>query len=153
MEGVVRSFIGMVQSGRDLLVDILLIGWWWGNWESASSAFWFQPVWGLPACGQHALDFSHLVGVSVSAKSSKILFCVSLEGNQDPAPKAALLFPDCSLLSLHPLPSLISNCLNLPVGTQRRSRRLNEANFLQAGNTEKLLCPGTPQGPAGLNTW
>ena len=26
---------------------ILLIGWWWGNWESASSTFWFQPAWGL----------------------------------------------------------------------------------------------------------
>ena len=35
----------MVQWGRDLLVDILLIGWWWGKWESASSTFWFQLVW------------------------------------------------------------------------------------------------------------
>ena len=29
LEGVVRSFTGMVQrGGRDQLVDILLIGWW-----------------------------------------------------------------------------------------------------------------------------
>ena len=37
----------------DGLVDILLIGWWWGNLESASSTFRFQPVWSLPACGWH----------------------------------------------------------------------------------------------------
>ena len=43
----------MVQRGRDQLVDFLLIGWWWGKWESASSTFWFQLVWGLAACGQH----------------------------------------------------------------------------------------------------
>lgn len=26
------------------LVDILLIGWWHGNWESTASTFWFQPA-------------------------------------------------------------------------------------------------------------
>ena len=31
---------------------------------------------------------------------------------------------------LHPLPPLISNYLNLPFGTQGRSRRLNEEYFL-----------------------
>ena len=38
------------------------------------------------------------------------------------------------LFLLRPLPSLISNCLNLPFGTQGRSRMLNEAYFLQTGN-------------------
>ena len=28
LEGVVRTFIVMVQRGRDQLVDVLLIGWW-----------------------------------------------------------------------------------------------------------------------------
>ena len=28
LEGVVRSFTGMIQRGCDLLMDILLIGWW-----------------------------------------------------------------------------------------------------------------------------
>ena len=32
------------------MVDILVTGWWGGNWESASSAFWFQLVWYLHAC-------------------------------------------------------------------------------------------------------
>ena len=50
------------------LVDILLIGWWWGNWESIPSSFWFQPVWDLSACGQHTVSVSYQVGVSVSAK-------------------------------------------------------------------------------------
>ena len=27
---------------RDQLVDILLMRWWWGNQESASSTLWFQ---------------------------------------------------------------------------------------------------------------
>ena len=43
LEGEVRSFTVMVQrEGRDQLVDILLIGWWGGKWELASSAFWFN---------------------------------------------------------------------------------------------------------------
>ena len=66
------SFIGMVQSERDQLVDILLMGWWGGKWESASSTFWFQPVWGLLLVGrQHTVNFSHLVRVSVPAKQLK----------------------------------------------------------------------------------
>ena len=43
LEGVVRSFIVMVQRGRDQLMDTLLIGWWGGKWESESSTFWFPP--------------------------------------------------------------------------------------------------------------
>ena len=61
----------MVQRGRDQPVDVLLIGWWGDKWESASSTFWFQLVWGLRACGQHAVNFSHLMGVSVSAEELK----------------------------------------------------------------------------------
>ena len=41
---------------------------WCGNEEAASSTFWFQVVWGWLACGQHTVNFLHLVGVSVSAK-------------------------------------------------------------------------------------
>ena len=62
----------MVQrGGRDQLVDTLLSGWWGGKRESASSTFLFQPVWGPHACGQHRVNFSHLAGVSVSAKQLK----------------------------------------------------------------------------------
>ena len=53
---------------RDQLVEILLNGRWWGNWESTSSTFWFQLIWGLHAHGQHTVNFFHLLRVSVSAK-------------------------------------------------------------------------------------
>ena len=45
LEAVVRSFIVMVQRGGcDHLMDILLIGWWGGNSESASSTFLSQCI-------------------------------------------------------------------------------------------------------------
>ena len=54
-----------------------------------------------------------------------------LEGGPGPDLKDALVFAlTTPPLSLQPLPSPISNCLNLPIGTQGRSRRLNEAYFL-----------------------
>ena len=59
-------------------------------------------------------------------------------------------------LSPHLLPSLVDNCVNLLLGTQGRSRRLNEVSFLQTrhlkGDTERLLCPGVLQGLAWLQT-
>ena len=50
-------------------------------------------------------------------------------------------------LFLHPVLSLINICLNLPCGTQERSRRLNEVYFLQRRNGAhgKNLCLGGPQ--------
>ena len=36
--------------------------------ESQSSIFWFQPVWGLHAGGQHAVNFFQVVGVLASGK-------------------------------------------------------------------------------------
>ena len=58
LEGVVRSFITMAQTEGDQLVDILLNGWWWGKWESASSTLWLQLVWGLHTGGQPLLTSS-----------------------------------------------------------------------------------------------
>ena len=59
----------------DQLVDILLISWCWGNTAvfqmTASSTFWSQLVWGLSVCGQHAINFFHLVGTLVPAKQLK----------------------------------------------------------------------------------
>ena len=54
-------------------------------------------------------------------ETSKILLYVSLGGNKDPAPKLHYCFQKTPPLSLHPLLSLISNCLNLPFGTQGKS--------------------------------
>ena len=57
-----------------------------------------------------------------------------LRKNQDSAPKRHYYFLTASPLVLHPLPSPISNCLNLLFETQGRSRRLNEAYSLQIRN-------------------
>ena len=79
-----------------------------------------------------------------------ILLRVSLEKEPGSYPKAVLLFLDCSSLF-----SLISNCFTLSLETQGRPWRPNEAHFLKTRNedTERLLCPGSPQGPAGLQKY
>ena len=65
-----------------------------------------------------------------------------------PCPKAALLFLDCPSLASPFPPALISNCLNLPFGTQGRSRRLNDAYLLQTRNGDReRIC--TREGPSG----
>ena len=53
---------------HDQLMDIVLIRWWWGKRESGLSTFRLQLAWCLCACGQHEVNFSYLVGVSVSAR-------------------------------------------------------------------------------------
>ena len=72
-----------------------------------------------------------------------------LRGNQDPAPRLEYCSLTVSLLSLHLLPSLISNCLNLPLGTQGRPWRLNEAHFLRIrnGGHRKAFASRNPAGP------
>ena len=78
--------------------------------------------------------------------------CASLQRQPGSCPKTVLLFLDCSPWSLHPLPSLISNCLNLPLGTQGRPWKLNEAHFLKArdGGQRETFVLRNPQGPAWL---
>ena len=76
-------------------------------------------------------------------KSLKTLLCVSLEVEPGPCPKAALLFLGCPSLVFASFPSGISNCLNLPFGTQGRSWRLESRN-----GTERLLA-SVPRSPTG----
>ena len=70
--------------------------------------------------------------------------CVSVDGEPVPCPKAALFFllTVCFSLVSHPLPSLMNNCLNLPIGTQGRSWRLNEGN--QRNGDTGRLCAQEP---------
>ena len=67
------------------------------------------------------------------------ILCIPWGGTRT-QPQVYIIFFLTSPLSLHPLPSLISNCLNLPFGTQGRSQRLNEAYFLQTRKGEALFC-------------
>ena len=67
-------------------VNILLIGWWWGHWDSASSSFCFQSVWESMCCRLHTVNFFHLPGVSVSEKELEghgSEYCFG-EGNGNP---------------------------------------------------------------------
>ena len=113
------------QSGDHLPSGGLMMVFCGSRYETGTSLEWiilFQVV-----------NIFHLVGVSILQKSLKILFCISLGAG--PCPKASLFFLDCSCkLSQHPLPSLISSCLNLPFRTQGRSWRLKKAYFLQTRN-------------------
>ena len=122
-----EKFYSNCSKRLDQLLDILLIG----KWESASSTFWFQLVLDLHTCVQHTVNFSHLVGVLESAKQLKdIVMCIPWWGTRTLPQGCTIVSLDCSSLISHPLPSLINNCLNLPIGTQGMSWKLNEAHFL-----------------------
>ena len=75
---------------------------------------------------------------------------LATELNLGSCPRVHYGFSTVPSLSLHPLPSLISNFLNLAFGTQERSGRLDEAYFLQTRNRghRKVLDPGSPESPA-----
>lgn len=124
-------------------------------WGSLSSTFWFKPVWGLHACGQHKETILHLGG------GGCLSFCRTthryasdynvylLRKNQD----SVLFLNYClschyfscltgSSFFLHSLSSRISNYLSLLFGTQERSGRL------------KLFFPNKKQGAQkGFCTW
>ena len=82
------------------------------------------------SCVQSEVTILHLGGGSSSVELKDIVMHISLSRNQDPVWRLyhhLIVSPQF----LYPLPSLISNCLNLPFGTQGRSRRLNGAYILQ----------------------
>ena len=100
---------------------------------------------------QSEVTILHLGGGSGSVELKDTVMHISLSRNQDPVWR---LYHHLivSLLVLYPLPSLISNCLNSPFGTQERSRRPNEAYILQIRNGEHTADlysrAATPQSPA-----
>ena len=79
-----RKRLSKTEWGRVLgeqLLGTLLVSW-WCNWKPTSSTFFFQLAYGLLGSGQHAVNFFHLVGVSVSTNSSRIwlrILSVALE--------------------------------------------------------------------------
>ena len=78
-----------------------------------------------------------------------IFLCIFLEEEPGPCPWLHYWFLTASLF-LHPLPSLISNCLNLLFGSQGRSRRLNETYFLQT-RAHKGFVLGIPTGSCSIS--
>ena len=84
-----------------------------------------------------------------SVKELKDNLMCSLRQRQSPVPRLHYILLVAPPLSLHPLPSLIINYLNLLIGTQGRSGRLETVPYKQeTGDTERLLYPGAPQCPA-----
>ena len=81
-----------------------------------------------------ATSSSSSLGGLVLQKCSKVLLCIFLEEEPAAAPRLHYCLSAPPAWSLHPLPSQISSCLNLTVGTQGRSWRLNEAHFLRRRN-------------------
>ena len=87
------------------------------------------------SCVQPEVTILHVGGDSSSVELKDIVMHISLNRNQEPVSRLyhhLIVSP----LFLDPLPFLISNRLNLPFGTQGRSRRLNEAYILQTRNGE-----------------
>ena len=75
--------------------------------------------------------------------SSEVLFWVFTDGEIGPCSSTVL---DCFSLILHPLPSLINNCLNLPTGTHKRSWKLNEGKPSKKWGTQKGFVAKNPTG-------
>ena len=90
------------------------------------------------------------LGFQFQQKNSKILLYISVEEEPGPCPKIALLFLNCSSFFSYPFLSLISNSLNMPFGTRNgHGACVKPISYKQeTGETERLLCPGTPQSPA-----
>lgn len=103
--------------------------------------------------GMKNANIFHLLGVLVLHKSSEILSCVyPLRRNHDPAPSLHHCFLTVPPLSLHPLPSPISNCLTLPFGTQGRSWRLKPIPYKQeTGAIRKASMPRSPTGSCSVS--
>ena len=111
-----------------------------------------QLFWHRHDCGQPTIINCYLIrpgeGFSICRIAQRSCCGYLKMEKQDLALR--LLLTVCFSLVSHHLPSLINNCLNLPIGTQGRSRRLNESCFpnQRNGGHRKALCPGDPQGPA-----
>lgn len=84
-----------------------------------------------------------------ASNSSKILLRVSPEGNQDPCPNTLhYCFLTAPPWSLHPISSLVSNCLSLPLKLRESHRGWMDRIFVikKWGDTERLLCLGSSTG-------
>lgn len=93
------------------------------------------------------IDIFHLLGFWLCGRTQRYI-----RRNLDPARRLHSCLWTAPSRSLHPLPSLRSNCLNLPFGPQESSGRLNEACFLKKKwGTQTRLVPRRPQGPAQLH--
>ena len=98
------------------------------------------------SCAQPQVTILHRVGGPSSAELKDIVMGISWAGTRT-QPQGHTIIRLLLLYFLFPLPSMISNCLNLPSGTQGRWRRLNEAYVLQTRNgNREWICTPQPHG-------
>ena len=126
-------------------MDVFPIGWWWGKWGSTSSTFWFQPNGGLLVCGQHTVNFLHLLGVSVPAEQLRDIFmCIHWMGTRTLSPNctiASWLFFLCICIPSLPWLATVWTCtLDLREGHGGWMKPIPYNQ--EIGDTERLFCPG-----------
>ena len=143
----------MVQRGRDQLVDILLIGCGEvsGNQRHQPSGSNRSGVYLL--VGSIQLTSSTWWEFQFCRRAQRYCYVYPLRRNLHPAQRLHYCFLTVPLMSPPPLRSLISNCLNLPFGTQERSWRLHEAYFLQtrSGGHRTAFVPRSPTGSCSVS--
>ena len=95
------------------------------------------------------ISFSHLEGASESAKQHKYIKCIPWWGIRT-LTKPALLFLGCSYLVSTSPPFPDYQQMSLPVGTQKRSWKLNEGYFLYSKRlgTQKVFVSRSSWSPA-----
>ena len=121
--GLIWNFLEEESFGEGVRVVVLLCAsWWWGNMAVFQESCTWPEVTVLHVGG----------GLSFCWTTQRNCYIYSLRKN-NPTPRLHYCFLIVPFLSLQPLPYL-SNCLNLPFGTQGRSKRLHEAYFVQARN-------------------
>ena len=111
---------------------------WWVFLVPKGGLLWNEDCWYLPFTG----------GWFVLLRAQRPCFVWPLRQNQGPAPNLRCCFLAAPPLPLHCLPSLTSNCWNLPFGAQGRSWRLESVPYKQGMEDTEKPCPEAPQGPA-----
>ena len=128
-------FIGKIWGEGCRVCDFLLIGWWWGNKAVLQES-----------CPQSEITILHRG--NLLQKNSKILLCIFLERNQDPAPRLHDGFLTVPPFFLNSLSSLTSSCLNLPLELREgQGGWMKPISYKQeTGDTERIC---TREGPTG----
>ena len=112
---------------------------------------WCSVVWWSFLNEEFFINIFHLLGILVLQKGSKILLCIFLEKEPDPGPKLHYCF--CSSPVSATLPSLISNCLNLPFGTQGKVLEAEVYSLkIRYGGHRKACVPRSPTGPCSVSS-
>ena len=140
-----RVFRGKICREGCRVCDLPLIDWGVGNrvmFQESQSSAWIQPVWGPWLMLSLKLpSFTWVGGFSSYRRTQRFVpdcYVYSLRRKRESLHYCFLTAPP---LFLYSLPSLVSNCLNLPFGTQGRSRGWNLSPTNKKWGTRKAFVP------------